>query len=165
MVETVGIEPTQGSHRESARGLRECPINQRSLLLRSRTSERRRACRYGSMRRALIMSNLDSQQIESLGRAALTAALVADDLEVARPERDSGIDRLAFTTETWKVVPIQMKVATNAVFNVHRKYEHIDQLVMAYVWNARSAERRAGKIRPPLRSLDGSLLGPEQGTE
>lgn len=33
-----------------------------------------------------------------------------------------------------------MKVATHAAFSVHRKYEHIDQLVMAYVWNARSAE-------------------------
>jgi hypothetical protein len=86
------------------------------------------------------MQPLDSQQVETLGRAALTAALVADGLEVARPERDSGIDLVAFTTRPWKVIPIQMKVATNAAFSVHRKYAHIDQLVMAYVWNARSAE-------------------------
>jgi hypothetical protein len=40
---------------------------------------------------------LDKQQVECLARAALTAALTADGLEVARPERDAGIDLLAYT--------------------------------------------------------------------
>jgi hypothetical protein len=82
---------------------------------------------------------LDTQQIEILGRGALTAALVGDGLEVARPERDTGIDLLAFTMRPWNVVPIQMKAATSAVFSIDRKYEHVDGLVMVYVWNARSA--------------------------
>jgi hypothetical protein len=90
---------------------------------------------------------LDGQQVESLGRAALTAALVSDGLEVARPERDSGIDLLVYDYRVtpWHVMPIQMKAATGAVFSVDQKYEPIDRaipggLVMVYVWNARSAE-------------------------
>lgn len=81
----------------------------------------------------------DSQQIEILGRAALTAALVADGLEVAHPERDAGIDLLAFTVDPWGVVPIQMKAATGERFSLDRKYERIPVLVMVYVWNARTA--------------------------
>jgi len=49
-------------------------------------------------------------------------ALVADGLEVARPERDVGIDLITFTVNPWKVVPIQMKVATDALVSVHRKH-------------------------------------------
>jgi hypothetical protein len=86
---------------------------------------------------------LDSQQVESLGRAALIAQLVGDGLEVAQPDRDAGIDLLAFTIEPWHVVPIQMKAATAEAFSVDRKYERarlVDApLLMVYVWNARSA--------------------------
>lgn len=82
---------------------------------------------------------LDSQQVEILGRAALTAALVGDGIEVARPERDAGIDLIAFTISPWRMVPIQMKAATTASFSIERKYERVDRLVMVYVWNARSA--------------------------
>lgn len=74
-----------------------------------------------------------------LGRAALTAALVADGIEVARAERDAGIDLVAFTVSPWQMVPIQMKAASNAGFSIDRKYERVGQLVMAYVWNAQSA--------------------------
>lgn len=79
---------------------------------------------------------LDTQQIEILGRAALTAELMGDGLEVAKPDRDAGIDLIAFSVKPWRAVPIQMKVATRASFSVHRKYERLDQLVMVYVWNA-----------------------------
>jgi hypothetical protein len=48
----------------------------------------------------------DSQQVEIFGRAALTAELVADGLEVATPERDTGIDLLTYTLEPWGVVPL-----------------------------------------------------------
>lgn len=83
--------------------------------------------------------SLDSQQIEILGRSALTAALVADGLEVAHPERDRGIDLIAFTEDPWAVIPVQMKAATREVFSLHGKYERIPGLVMVYLWNARSA--------------------------
>src|ERR1019366_4562138 len=49
---------------------------------------------------------------ECLARAALTAALTADGLDVARPERDAGIDLLAYTINPLRVALIQMKAAT-----------------------------------------------------
>jgi hypothetical protein len=58
-----------------------------------------------------MTTNLDSQQVEILGRAALTVSLVADKLEVATPERDAGIDLIAFTVKPWRVMPIQLKAA------------------------------------------------------
>jgi hypothetical protein len=93
-----------------------------------------------------LRRKLDTQQIESLGRAALAAQLIGDGLEVAQPERDAGIDLLAFSVNPWKVVPIQMKVATNEGFSVHRKYKRVPglvgaPLVMVYVWNALAAEK------------------------
>ena len=84
---------------------------------------------------ATMSQPLDSQQVEVLGRAALTAALAADNIEVARAERDAGIDLIAFTVGPWRSVPIQMKAATTAAFNIDRKYERIAPLVMVYVWN------------------------------
>jgi hypothetical protein len=83
-----------------------------------------------------VAGKLDTQQIEILGRAALTAELMGDGLEVAQPDRDAGIDLVAFTVRPWMAVPIQMKVASSAAFSVHRKYERFDRLVMVYVWRA-----------------------------
>lgn len=80
---------------------------------------------------------LDTQQTEILGRAALTAELMADGLEVAQPDRDLGVDLVAYTVNPWKAMPIQLKVATGNAFSVDRKYERLERLVMAYVWNAR----------------------------
>jgi hypothetical protein len=51
-----------------------------------------------------VSISLDSQQVEVLGRAALTAALVADGIEVARAERDAGIDVVTFTVSPWRMV-------------------------------------------------------------
>jgi len=76
---------------------------------------------------------LDKQQVECLARAALTAALTADGLEVARPERDAGIDLLAYTINPLRVAPIQMKAATVTGWSIDRKYGQVDGLVMVYV--------------------------------
>lgn len=81
---------------------------------------------------------LDAQQVECLARAALTAALTADGLEVARPERDSGIDLLAYTISPLRVVPIQMKAMTATGSSIDKKYGQIDGLVMVYIRNADS---------------------------
>jgi hypothetical protein len=86
-----------------------------------------------------LTRTLDSQQVESLGRAALTAQLVGE--VGGRASRKGCRNRTGrFQREPWKVIPIQMKVATGGVFSVHWKYARIPGLVMAYVWNARSAE-------------------------
>lgn len=71
----------------------------------------------------------DKSLVEVLGRAALTTALVADGIEVARPERDAGVDLLAFTFSPWRVLPIQMKAATTSMFSIDKKYERVDQLI------------------------------------
>ena len=82
---------------------------------------------------------MDSQTVEIIGRNYLVSRLVADGLEVARPERDRGVDLIAYLDlgEAGRFVacPIQMKAATKASFSVHHKYERIAQLILAYVWN------------------------------
>jgi len=82
------------------------------------------------------MADLDTQQTEILGRAVLVADLMGDGLEVAQPDREAGVDLVAFTFSPWKAMPIQMKVATAEAFSVDRKYERFDRLVIAYVWHA-----------------------------
>jgi hypothetical protein len=79
---------------------------------------------------------LDNQQVECLARQALTAALTADGLEVARPERDCGIDLLAYTVNPPRMMPIQMRAETAAGYSVEKKHAGIDSLIMVYVWNA-----------------------------
>ena len=66
---------------------------------------RRISSALASPRGAGITTSLDSQQAESLRSAALTAAIAADDLEVARPERDAGIDLIAFSVKPCRVMP------------------------------------------------------------
>jgi len=118
---------------------------------------------------------LDKQQVECLARAALTAALTADGLEVARPERDAGIDLLAYTINRLRVAPIQMKAATETGWSIDRKYGQVDGLVMVYVWNARSLGTRSsleqgvhsisGRYPPGLRRNHGQTLTHERSLQ
>ena len=85
-------------------------------------------------------ATMDSQTVEIIGRNYLVSLLVSDGLEVARPERDRGVDLIAYLDldEAGRFVacPIQMKTATTASFSLHRKYERIAQLLLVYVWYA-----------------------------
>ena len=61
-------------------------------------------------------------------------------IEVARPERDRGIDLIAYVDKDVRIgnfiaCPIQMKAATGAVFSLDPKYAKFPGLVLAYVWN------------------------------
>lgn len=90
-------------------------------------------------------SDLDSQTIEVLGRNALVNSLLRAGIEVARPERDRGVDLLAyldkdFASGRFSAVPIQMKATTKASFSVSEKYAAFPSLVMAHVWNVMEAE-------------------------
>jgi hypothetical protein len=78
--------------------------------------------------------SLDTQQVEVVGRALVTAELTRDGLEVARPERDAGIDLIAFRRNPWSAVPVQLKVLGKPGFNFEPKYEHHCALVFIYVW-------------------------------
>jgi hypothetical protein len=86
--------------------------------------------------------DLDTQQVEALGRSRLKAALIEAGLEVATPERDNGIDLIAYRwhpeSGEFTSRPIQMKTAREFIFGVDRKYERIPHLVMAYVMNVRT---------------------------
>lgn len=61
-------------------------------------------------------------------------------MEVARPERDRGIDLIAYLDfddlgGSFRACPIQMKAATGAVFSLYPKYAKFPKLILAYVWN------------------------------
>ena len=82
----------------------------------------------------------DSQVVELLGRQRLIGDLLRDDLEVAVPVRDRGIDLIAYADLSKQVAkfasrPIQMKAATTSAFGLDQKYERIADLILAYVWH------------------------------
>src|ERR1700681_4201880 len=83
---------------------------------------------------------LDTQLVELAGRSWLASELLRSGIEVARPERDRGVDLIAYVDRDARVgnfvaCPIQMKAATNAVFSLDPKYAGFPGLVLAYVWN------------------------------
>src|SRR5712692_3281368 len=83
---------------------------------------------------------LDSQQVELIGRNYLVGELLRDGLEVARPERDRGVDLVAYIDldqagGPFLACPIQVKAHTCAAFAVDRKYERFHGLLIAYLWN------------------------------
>jgi hypothetical protein len=88
---------------------------------------------------------MDSQTVEIIGRNYLVSMLVSDGLEVARPERDRGVDLIAYLDldEAGRFVacPIQMKAATTASFSLFSKYQRIAQLLLAYVWYANDPDQ------------------------
>lgn len=88
---------------------------------------------------------MDSQTVEIIGRNYLVSRLVSDGLDVARPERDRGVDLIAYLDmdEIGRFVacPIQMKASTAASFSLYRKYERIAHLLLAYIWYANDPHR------------------------
>ncbi len=82
----------------------------------------------------------DTQLVELAGRSWLASELMRAGIEVARPERDRGIDLIAYVDKDARIgsfiaCPIQMKAATGAVFSLDPKYAKFPGLVLAYVWN------------------------------
>ena len=85
------------------------------------------------------MINKDTQIIELLGRYKLISEILNSGLEVAIPERDRGIDLIAYTdftdkTEEYLSKPIQMKASTERSFGIWKKYSKFSNLIMAYIW-------------------------------
>src|ERR1019366_10107162 len=82
----------------------------------------------------------DTQLIELAGRNWLASELLRAGVEIARPERDRGIDLIAYVdldvrVQSFVACPIQMKAATGAVFSLDPKYARFPGLILAYVWN------------------------------
>jgi hypothetical protein len=85
----------------------------------------------------------DSQRIELLGRNRLIDELLRDNLEVALPVRDRGIDLIAYadlseSVSAYVARPIQMKASWTQAFGLDRKYEKFPGLLIAYVWHLSS---------------------------
>ena len=90
-------------------------------------------------RKPKMDSKLDTQLVELVGRNWLTVQPLQAGLEVARPERDRGIDLIAYRDldekQQFLAYPIQMKAFLNEVFGIDPKYEKFPRLILAYVWN------------------------------
>jgi hypothetical protein len=76
--------------------------------------------------------------LELIGRSLLVGELLRDSLEVALPERDRGIDLIAYlegdpSGAPFIARPIQLKARTAPAFSVASKYE--PSLLLAYLWN------------------------------
>lgn len=87
---------------------------------------------------------LDTQVIELLGRNRLVSELLLANLEVAFPERDRGIDLIAYddlSVDTFVAKPIQMKAASTSSFSINRKYERVKNLIITYVWHLEDPSR------------------------
>lgn len=88
----------------------------------------------------------DSQQVELLGRNRLIDELLRDNLEVAMPIRDRGIDLIASADSgedvtTYSARPIQMKASWTRGFGLYRKYEKFPDLLIAYVWHLNDRDK------------------------
>jgi hypothetical protein len=78
----------------------------------------------------------DNQIVELAGRNRLASELQRAGIEVARPERDHGVDLVAFLdSDRFRARPIQLKGASRENFEVQRKYERFSELMLVYVWN------------------------------
>lgn len=85
-------------------------------------------------------THLDTRMIEVLGRGCLIDQLLQAGLEVALPERNRGVDLIAYADPSvpanrFSAKPIQMKAASKRGFSLDQKYERISDLIMAYVWH------------------------------
>jgi hypothetical protein len=106
-------------------------------LHKNRASSR---ARLRSRAMAVPPRTLDKQQIELIGRSQLVTELLRDGLEVALPERDRGIDLIAYVDlddprGRFLARPIQLKARTSPAFSVASKYERFPSLLLAYLWH------------------------------
>ncbi len=89
---------------------------------------------------------LDTQMIELLGRSRLIDQLLRAGLEVALPQRDRGVDLIAYAdlsaqVDRFSARPIQMKASSKRAFSLNQKYARISDLIMAYVWHVDAPEQ------------------------
>ena len=88
----------------------------------------------------------DTQVVELLGRQRLIGELLTDELEVAIPMRDRGVDLIVYADLSRQVTrfvsrPIQMRASTAAAFGVNQKYGCIADLILAHVWRLADPSR------------------------
>ncbi len=87
---------------------------------------------------------MDEQQIELIGTAALSAALIREGFEIAHPVRDHGIDLIVFSDAPglpFSSIPIQVKTRSEEALGLSPKYEKFEGPVYAIVWKALTQPR------------------------
>jgi Na+-transporting NADH:ubiquinone oxidoreductase subunit NqrD len=85
------------------------------------------------------MKSIDSGVVEIVGRHRLIQELLSAGLEVAIPQRDRGIDLIAYVDRDSRIerfvgIPIQLKAATGRSFSIATKYSKFPNLIHAFVW-------------------------------
>ncbi|MFE7299875.1 hypothetical protein [Streptomyces sp. NPDC057579] len=74
----------------------------------------------------------DTGATEVLGRSWLTTELIRSGVEVARPERDIGVDLITYTSGATWMLPIQLKTVGLNGLTVFRKYVE-EPVALVYV--------------------------------
>ena len=87
-----------------------------------------------------MYSSIDKQVTELVGRSKLVAELLRSGIEVAIPERDRGIDLVAYLdldsrATSFIARPIQMKDSSGEHFSIEQKYARFHDLILAFVWH------------------------------
>ena len=78
----------------------------------------------------------ENQVVGLVGRNRLASELQRAGIEVARPERDHGVDLVAFLdSDRFRARPIQVKAASRQSFNVLCRYARFPKLMLVYVWD------------------------------
>ena len=84
----------------------------------------------------------DTQNVELAGRNLLATSLQLAGIEVARPERDHGIDLVAYLDKgSFQAVPIQLKVSSAEHFGVWPRYNEFPQLILVFLWRVHNNPR------------------------
>ena len=90
------------------------------------------------------LARLDTQVVELAGRNWLASQIQQAGIEVARPERDRGIDLVIYRDldESGKFVsrPIQIKASSWESFGLSPKYAKFPELLLVYIWHLANAD-------------------------
>jgi hypothetical protein len=83
---------------------------------------------------------MDKQITELIGRNRLIDELLRSRIEVALPERDRGIDLIAYVdldsrAASFIARPMQIKASSREQFSIERKYAKFSDLILAFVWH------------------------------
>jgi hypothetical protein len=108
----------------------------------SATRDLRLGCRAVTAARPATTPSTDKQLVEIAGRNLLVSSLVASGLEVARPERDRGVDLIAYLDLDqdlpFTAVPVQLKASAGTGVSLLRKYEKFSRLLTVIGWHVTS---------------------------
>lgn len=90
--------------------------------------------------------SIDSQVTELIGRNRLVDELLRAGVEVAVPQRDRGVDLVAYPDADSRATsfiarPIQIKASSKEQFSIDRKYARIRDLILAFVWHIHDQAR------------------------